>query len=259
VEEQPLGGNLSAAVKVGDTVRRRAGRWTPAVHALLAHLHRVGFDAAPEPLGMDEQGRAVLKFIQGDVQQGWPEPMPRWVYEDEVTLVGAGQLLRRYHDLLATFTPPPDARWRIIAPGAHEVICHNDWAPYNALFDGHRPIVMLDWDSAGPGSRVWDVAWSAYTWVPLYPKLDSSNNPVVPLPMRASRLARFCEAYRDVEPSDVVETLVPQLRFLADFVQAEADGGDPGFAKLVAWDAPARSREHAALIHEQMHLLLGRG
>jgi thiamine kinase-like enzyme len=258
VEEHPLGGNLSDAIKVGDTVRRRAGPWTAAVHALLNHLHRVGFDAAPEPLGTDPQGRAVLKFIPGEVHQGWPDPMPSWVYEDDVTLVEAARLLRRYHDLLASFNPPPDARWRIVAPGAREVICHNDWAPYNALFEGHRPIAMLDWDSAGPGSRVWDVAWSAYTWVPLYPKPADNNDPVLPLPGRASRLARFCAAYGGVEPSDVLETLVEQLRFLADFVQAEADAGDPGFVKLAAWNVPARTREHAAVIREQTHLLLRR-
>lgn len=182
--------------------------------------------------------------------------MPSWVYEDKITLVGAAQLPRRYHDMVATFTPPSDVRWRIIAPGAHEVICHNDWAPYNAVFAGHRPIAMLDWDGAGPGSRVWDVGWSAYTWVPLYPKLDSSNNPVVPLAMRASRLAKFCTAYRGIKPSEVLETLVEQLRFLADFVQAEADAGDPGFAKLVSWNVPARTREHARLLRDQMHLLL---
>lgn len=253
VEEQPLGGNVSAAVKVGDTVRRRAGPWTPAVHALLEHLHRVRFDAAPEPLGTDDQGRAILKFIPGDVHAGWPDPMPSWVYEDEVTLIGAARLLRRYHDLLATFIPPPDARWRIVAPGAHEVICHNDWAPYNALFDGHRPIAMLDWDSAGPGNRIWDVASSTYTWVPLEP--SASNK--LPLPMRAARLATFCAAYGSVEPSEVLGTLVEQLRFLADFIQTEADAGDPGFAKLAGWDVPARSREHAALLRDQTHQLLG--
>jgi hypothetical protein len=258
VEEQPLGGNQSAAVKVGDTVRRRAGPWTPAVQALLQHLHRVGFDAAPEPLGIDEQGRAVLKFITGDVHGGWPDPMPTWMYEDEITLVGGARLLRRYHDLLSSFTPPRDARWRIVAPGRHEVICHNDWAPYNALFDAHRPIAMLDWDSAGPGSRVWDVAWSAYTWVPLYPE-PNAKDPVLPLPVRASRLARFCAAYRGVESSEVLETLVGQLDFLADFIQSEADKGDPGFAKLAAWNMPARTRARAALLRDQTRLLLGRG
>ena len=43
--EIPLaGGNMSAGVvRVGDTVRRPAGPWTPAVHALLTHLHEAGF------------------------------------------------------------------------------------------------------------------------------------------------------------------------------------------------------------------------
>ena len=73
VEEVPLGGNLSGSVRIGDTVHRRAGSWTPAVHALLEHLQRVGFGAAPEVLGMDDQGRAVLSFIPGELDAGWPE------------------------------------------------------------------------------------------------------------------------------------------------------------------------------------------
>ena len=75
--ETPLGGgNMnSGVVRVGDTVRRPAGPWTPAVHALLAHLHAAGFDGAPRPLGIDEQGREVLTFISGPVV--WPAPVQR--------------------------------------------------------------------------------------------------------------------------------------------------------------------------------------
>jgi hypothetical protein len=60
--EIPLaGGNMSSGVvRVGDTVRRPAGAWTPAVHALLSHLDSVGFRGAPRPLGIDEHGREVL-------------------------------------------------------------------------------------------------------------------------------------------------------------------------------------------------------
>jgi len=45
---EPLaGGNMSGEVwRIGDTVRRRAGPWTPAVHALLLHLEQRGFAAA---------------------------------------------------------------------------------------------------------------------------------------------------------------------------------------------------------------------
>jgi hypothetical protein len=43
------GGNVSGGVvRVGDTVRRPAGFWTPAVHALLKHLHEAGFRGAPD-------------------------------------------------------------------------------------------------------------------------------------------------------------------------------------------------------------------
>ena len=49
-EEQLEGGNVGGAVRVGDTVRRSAGPWTPAVHALLAHLADKGFTGAPRPL-----------------------------------------------------------------------------------------------------------------------------------------------------------------------------------------------------------------
>src|SRR6266511_2463820 len=89
--EIPLGGNLSGSVRVGDTVRRRAGPWTPAVHALLAHLRAVGFSAAPRPLGNDERGRAVLAVIPGEIHEGWPEPMPRWMYDDYATLTTAAE------------------------------------------------------------------------------------------------------------------------------------------------------------------------
>jgi hypothetical protein len=43
----PLGGgNMSSGVvRVGDTVRRPAGPWTPAVHALLTH----GSGTSPTP------------------------------------------------------------------------------------------------------------------------------------------------------------------------------------------------------------------
>ena len=58
VREIPLhGGNVSTVSRVGDTVRRNAGPWTPAVHALLNHLERVGFTGSPHALGMDELGK----------------------------------------------------------------------------------------------------------------------------------------------------------------------------------------------------------
>ena len=68
MEETPLsGGSMTAVVRVGDTVRRGAGPWTPTIHALLRHVRAAGFTAVPEPLGLDEQGREVLSLLPGAV------------------------------------------------------------------------------------------------------------------------------------------------------------------------------------------------
>jgi hypothetical protein len=66
VEFRLDGGNAGGAVRVGDTVRRAAGPWTPAVHALLAHLAGRGIVGSPRPLGVDDQGREVLTYLAGE-------------------------------------------------------------------------------------------------------------------------------------------------------------------------------------------------
>jgi phosphotransferase family enzyme len=188
----------------------------------------------------------VLRFIPGQTHPGWPDPMPRWMYEDDATIAAAAKLLRRYHDVVAKFVPPAGARWRTVAPGPHELICYYDWGPYNALFRGHEPVVMLDWDSAGPGTRLWDVALAAYQWVPLFPFRDGvSNNPALPLAQRAARLATFCAAYGGVSPAEAIDALVDELPFHADLIQRLADEGDPGAVRLARWNVPTRLRNES--------------
>jgi hypothetical protein len=100
--ETPLEGGVAhpgEVVRVGDTVRRPAGAHTASVHAMLAHLRSVGFDGAPEPLGIDERGREVLSFIPGDVPV---PPYPLWALRDE-TLESVARLLYRFHDAVRGF------------------------------------------------------------------------------------------------------------------------------------------------------------
>jgi hypothetical protein len=62
--ETPLsGGFVTEPVKVGDTVKRAIGPWSPAAHALLEHLESAGYNAAGRgsPLGL----RAVVRVVPG--------------------------------------------------------------------------------------------------------------------------------------------------------------------------------------------------
>jgi hypothetical protein len=247
-EEPFIGGNFSDATRVGDTVRRRSGPWTPAVHALLRFLERAGFEA-PRTRGIDDQRREILGYVEGDAHTGWPDPAPEWLMDDEHLIQGA-ELLRRYHDTVAAFIPPRDAAWRFVAPGPHDIICHNDWAPWNAVFRDRHLAVMLDWDNAGPGTRLWDLANSAYSWVPLYARSAADLEPTE----RARRLRLYCDAYGLVDRTGVLPMIRERLLFGAGFIELEAGRGDPGFQKLFGWNVPARLRQNVADLAEDRDL-----
>ncbi len=227
-EEIALGGNLSDAVRVGDTVRRRAGPWTPAVHALLRHLEAVGFEGSPRVIGIDEHGREVLAYIEGDGPTGWPDPMPQYVWRDE-NLIAAARLLRRYHNAQAGFTPPVPASWRWPSD-AGEVICHNDVAPFNAVFRDGKLFAMVDFDAAGPGRRLWDVAMGIWRWVPVYKDSDPTVRD------RAARVRLFCDAYGlGLERRDVIDALLDRQRAGREYARDQVARGDPGFTKIWSW------------------------
>jgi hypothetical protein len=231
-EERSLGGNLNDAVRVGDTVRRRAGPWTPTVHALLRFLEREGFDA-PRVIGMDGKGREVLEYIEGEAHAGNPVPLPDSAFRED-HMVAAARLLRRYHDVVAGFRPPLDAKWRLVGPQPHDLICHNDWSPWNALYRDGRFALTLDWDLAGPGPRLWDIANAAYSWTPLI----SGATAMPDLAERARRLRVFCDAYGLEDRSGLIAGMRARLIYVAKFIDEQARLGDPGMIRLVGWHTP---------------------
>jgi Phosphotransferase enzyme family len=225
------GGNMTPVVRVGDTVRRATGPWTATIHALLEHLRASGFDFVPEPLGIDEQGREIISLLPGQVAT---YPLAGYVLAER-TLVRVAQLLRAYHDATTTFAAPPDAVWQWVAHEPAEVICHNDFAPYNLMFEQGEPTGVIDFDVASPGPRVWDMAYTAYRFVPL----TAPENPDVAHPGDAEmqrRLEVFRAAYGDdrVTPGDVTAAAIAKLRELVAFVVSGAAAGDAAQQAVLA-------------------------
>lgn len=161
--------NAGLVTRVGDTVRRPRSASSAAVHALLEHLERVGFDGAPRLLGCDERGREVLSYIDGEAAIA---PHPAWALTDEA-LVSVAELLRRYHDAAASFDPR-GRRWHRAVPSAFRggTVTHNDPNLDNVIFVEGRAVALIDFDLAAPGSPVWDVACAARLWVPLRDAVD---------------------------------------------------------------------------------------
>ena len=227
------GGNTGEVVRDGDTVSRPSGEWTPAVHRLLHHLDTAGVPGVPKPMGITTYRREVLSFVTGVVPT---YRMPGWVWS-QTALESSAQLLRRVHD--ATAGADLQGPWRSAIHEPVEVICHNDFATYNLVFEGESVVGVIDWDFASPGPRLWDLAYLAYRIVPLScgDRRDGFTDEE-----RERRLRHLIAAYGwDGEPRDVISVLHERLVELAAFSDDMAIGlGKPELgehAKLYRYDA----------------------
>lgn len=214
-----FGGGLSSVERRGDTVRRTAGDWTPTVHALLRHLEAVGFKGAPRPLGV-ESGVETITFVRGGEASHSDEELER-----------VGRLIRAFHEATRSFVAPTHARWQFMvgAPREGGVICHNDLSPDNTVYEPRAtPRAFIDWDLAAPAPPLWDVAWAAYRFVPLYD--DATCEPLgYPAGRQAERLRILSDAYGFEERERLLGTVCERIRVLYDTARAWGEAGLPGW------------------------------
>lgn len=228
VEERLSGGMINDVVRIDSTVRRDGGPWTPTVQALLAHVRASGFDLAPCPLGVDDQGRDVQEFVDGEVN--W------WPGDDEVWKIG--QLVRRYHDAVAGFEPPGPFRFHHQGRRAGDVVAHHDVAPWNVVVRDGEIVALLDWDTTGWDPPELDLAYAIWRYASLYDD-DFFHGEWLPFHAaeidRLGRAAAICDGYglakgaRARLPELLLTMLAQHRRLFLD----EAEAGNPPFRRMV--------------------------
>ena len=139
---------------------------------------------------------------------------------DEV-LVEAAHLLRRMHDITQDFVVPADAQFVVPLPAnmPHEVICHNDFAPYNCVFRDQHIAGVIDFDTATPGTRLWDIAYTVYRFVPLQTDAHCREMGWASLPDRRHRLKLFCDVYGLEDRSALIATVIQRVEALVQFMR----------------------------------------
>lgn len=214
--EIPLsGGRLTPGiVRVGNTVRRPIKNNAVFVHDLLLWLEEHNFGFAPRFLGMDEQGREILSYLEGDTLPG-----SEYVLSDDL-LVQAARTIRRLHDLTA------ESR---LCQG-HEVVAHNELGSHNTIFQENRLIGLIDWDDAAPGTRLRDFANAVYNYV------DVGHWAKQPASVQARRIRLMCTAYGWNDPIAIVDDFEADLQqALRNHEQAGRTGAIKVFQDEVNW------------------------
>ena len=236
-EEMLTGGNVSNVYRSGETVRRELKPDSTNIHKLLKHLENKGFSYAPKFLGIDEKGREILSFIEGEAGN---YPVKEYMWSNAV-LKEIAKMLRFYHDSVSDFLI--EESWPSIdnTPQPFEVLCHNDFAIYNIIFNHKRPvgIIDFDFDVAGPGPRLWDIAYTLYTCVPLSRVYHSETGEAVYYHSLQcadhikQRVELFFESYSGKMEEGYLEMVLLRLEGLCKTIKRKAKEGDSSFQKMI--------------------------
>ena len=153
-----------------------------------------------------------------------------------VTWVTVARRLRQWHDATASFERQHEDVWWWPGKLPAEVICHVDFAPYNHVFREGEFVGAIDFDICYPGPRLWDLAYTAYRYLPLTPHVDESvvdgstwgRTDFLP-PKIDERIHAFLHAYAGDDDrlryraSALLGYLPPRLIAMADWCDRQDD------------------------------------
>lgn len=186
LESLLVGGRTATeVVRIENTVRRSVGPNSEFNHALLKFLEEKSFGHAPRFLGIDEKGREILTFMEGEVSHG----EMNWTDDQLVKVV---QMLKDFHDATAGSE---------FAKGK-EVVCHNDIAPWNTILENDVPTAFIDFDDVAPGNRADDLAYLLWTFLEL-----GSN---VSADVQAGKIGKLCEIYGFTDRHKLIDAILEQ-------------------------------------------------
>lgn len=244
-EPEQLAGGMSnggRVVRIGDRVRRPSDRYWDSTSVLLRGLADSGFHA-PVPLGRDAQGRALFRWINGQVPT---PPYPAWSLTD-TALVSVGTLLHRYHEAVRGIPLPAGLEWceELADPHGGPIICHNDVCPENVVFQDSEAIALLDFDYAAPGRPVWDLAQAARMWIPLRPPEFNGDRAHLD-PFRRLRVLADAYGLDPVEHREFVEAIVESRRVARRFVERRVQAREHPFVE--AWERHGQAAGDARIL-----------
>jgi hypothetical protein len=244
-------GRFANVRRDGSSVLRNPINGNSGARALLRHFEATSCRFTPRLLEVtDEHER--LTYIEG--RSGYPPLAEELRSED--ALVSVARAVKEIHDASTSFVLDSTHEWYPLEAcrPVHDmdIVGHGDLGPWNIIFNGTEAVGIIDWDTAGPMTRSWDLAYLAHWFVPFHADDELEIFGWDRVPDRRSRLALLCEAYDGVLAQDVVDDAILRLHSIGVFLGRRVRAGDPRY------EVQRRDRHSEAFIFAGVNLAQAR-
>jgi hypothetical protein len=100
------------------------------------------------------------------------------------------------------------------------------------VYRDRKPQTLIDWDTAVPGPRVWDIAYAVYRFIPLSYAQDMQELGLTDLTTQASRLRLFSQPYGLTLPyEEILDAVERRLEALYRLLLGHLH--DPVYRKMI--------------------------
>lgn len=178
--------------------------------------------------------------------------------EKRAIIRSSAKLLRKYHDAASSFHFMETDTYFLRYDGnlPKEVMCHNDFAPYNITFENGEALGLIDFDTICPAPRVWDIAYALYRFVPLTQAVyDHSLQEYRMYTNKDEQEYRQCveeflTAYGYDGSADLLEVVIERLESLICLFDEECQKGNNAFVMMKEQGHQAFYQKEVAFIRK---------
>ncbi|MFD1902163.1 phosphotransferase [Enterococcus termitis] len=214
-------GNMSTITKKGNTIYKSKPYNSQTMKRFLNYMERYNLNM-PRYLG-ETADKIHLSYVKGNSIHINIDSIP---FEEKVVMINsAAQLLATFHKATENFLILEEDKYFLSYNGSLEidVICHNDFAPYNLTFENFEAIGIIDFDTICPAPREWDIAYALYRFILIDKNRESEYQELIKL---------FLKAYNYTKDTDFFPIVIERIQALISLFDDEISKNNHSFIAM---------------------------